>query len=207
MDPVDRQPDALIAGALNLPVVLGSIRKGRRSEAAAGLLLERVAAAGHRTRMLDLRELALPLYDEEDATEAHPAVGRFRQAMAESDAVVVLTPEYNHAYTSAVKNAIDYLHAELRRKPAAVCGLSGGQVGGARAVEQLKLVLIELHVVPIRASVYFNDARALFDEQGALLRPELVERIDEMIAELAWYARALTWGRAHLPIPQRRRAS
>jgi len=125
--------------------------------------------------------------------------------MARADAVIWLTPEYNHGYTSAVKNAIDYLHDELRRKPVAVCGLSGGMLGGARAVEQLKLVLIELHAVPIRDSVYFSDARSLFDPEGQLLRPEFIRRIDEVVAQLAWYARALKWGRANLPIPRRSR--
>ena len=85
----------------------------------------------------------------------------------------------------------------------AVCGLSGGGLGGARAVEQLKLVLIELHAVAIRDSVYFSDARSLFDQDGALLRPEYLGRIDDMLAELIWYARILTWGRAQVPLPMK----
>jgi NAD(P)H-dependent FMN reductase len=100
---------------------------------------------------------------------------------------------------------VDYLHAELRRKPVAVCGLSGGGLGGARAVEQLKLVLIEMHAVPIRDSVYFSDARALFDEQGALQQQNYLGRIDDMLAELIWYARVLTWGRAQVPLPVKSR--
>ena len=98
-------------------------------------------------------------------------MAKLKEIAAESDAIVWLTPEYNHGYTSAIKNAIDFLHAEIRRKPMAVCGLSGGTPGGARAVEQLKLVLLELRAVTIRDSVYFSDARNLFDQDGALLRP------------------------------------
>jgi NAD(P)H-dependent FMN reductase len=191
--------------SLNVPVVLGSIRKGRRSENAARLLAERVAALDHRTRIVDLRELNLPLYDEEEASEGHANVAAFRQIVHQADALVWLTPEYNHGYTSASKNAIDYLRPELRRKPVAVCGLSGGLVGGARAVEQFKQVLIELHAVPIRDSVYFSDARGIFDDAGRLLRPEIITRVDEVLAELIWYARTLAWGREHLPIPQRKR--
>jgi len=198
MEPVER-------ASLNVPVVLGSIRKGRRSENAARLLAERVAALDHRTHVVDLRELHLPLYDEEEASEGHANVATFRRLMNDADAVVWLTPEYNHGYTSVSKNALDYLRPELRRKPVAVCGLSGGLVGGARAVEQFKQVLIELHAVPIRDSVYFADARNLFDEAGRLLRPEIVTRVDEVLAELIWYARALAWGRQHLPIPRRHR--
>ena len=195
---------AAIPESLNIPVVLGSIRKGRRSFNAARLLVERIAEAGHRTQLVDLREYDLPMFDEEEASENHVGVAAFRQIIAESDAQVWLTPEYNHGYSSVVKNALDYLHGEIRRKPAAVCGLSGGGLGGARAVEQLKSVLIELHVVPIRESVYFSDARNLFDPSGALLRPEFLDRIDYVISDLAWYAQALRWARDTIPLPKRR---
>jgi NAD(P)H-dependent FMN reductase len=190
--------------ALTIPVILGSIRKGRRSHNAARLLVERVAEAGHRTQLVDLRELALPMFDEEEASEQHHGVAAFRQIIAESAAQIWLTPEYNHGYSSVVKNALDYLHGEIRRKPAVVCGLSGGAIGGARAVEQLKSVLIELHVVPIRESVYFTDARTLFDPEGLLLRPEFVDRIDYVISDLVWYAEALRWARETLTVPKRR---
>src|ERR1035437_6912925 len=143
------------------------------------------------------------MFDEEEASEQHHGVAAFRQIIAESAAQIWLTPEYNHGYSSVVKNALDYLHGEIRRKPAVVCGLSGGAIGGARAVEQLKSVLIELHVVPICESLYFTDARTLFDPEGLLRRPEFVDRIDYVISDLVWYAEALRWARETLPVPKR----
>ena len=188
---------------LSIPVVLGSVRPNRRSYRPALLLGERIAAAGCRTELLDLRALDLPMYGHDPDVESGPSVLALRATLERADAVIWLTPEFNHGYSSAVKNAIDYLHGELRRKPMAVCGLSGGQLGGARAVEQLKLVLIELHGLPIRDSVYFSDARNLFDEAGTLLVPAYTRRIDDMLGELVWYARALRWGRETLPLPVR----
>jgi NAD(P)H-dependent FMN reductase len=188
---------------LRIPVVLGSVRPRRLSERPARLLVERLEALGCRAPLIDLRELDLPVFGQRPDQDDHPGVGRLQALAAEADAMVWLTPEYNHGYTSAVKNAVDFLHAEIRRKPVAVCGLSRGGLGGARAVEQLKLVLIELHAVPIRDSVYFSDAHALFDEGGALRAPAYVGRIDDMVAELAWYARTLTWGRASVPLPSK----
>jgi NAD(P)H-dependent FMN reductase len=182
---------------------LGSIRRNRRSKRPADLLAQRIAAAGHRTELLDLRELALPMFDEEESSEQHAGVAHFRSAMDRADAIVWLSPEYNHAYTSAIKNAIDYLDDEIKRKPSVTCGLSGAAHGGVRASEALKAVLIELHGVPIRESVNFADARNLFDQEGTLLKPEYTRRIDYVVADLAWYARALKWGREHLPVPQR----
>src|SRR5436309_1422443 len=124
--------DLVTGEPLFIPVILGSIRRNRRSYYPARLLAERVAAAGHTTQLLDLRELALPIYDEEPETEAHPGVSVFREAIARSDASVWLSPEYNHSFTSAIKNAIDFLDDELKRKPVLACGLAGGMSGGIR---------------------------------------------------------------------------
>lgn len=198
------------APALTIPVVLGSVREHRLSEYPARLIAERLTALGHTAPLVDLRALDLPMFGQpaaegngsgSDRSRDQSGVAQLRAAAASADAMVWLTPEYNHSFTSAVKNAVDYLHSEIRRKPMAVCGLSGGGLGGARAVEQLKLVLIELHAVTIRDSVYFSDARGLFDSAGNLLRPEYERRIDDLIAELAWYAQVLTWGRTQVPLP------
>lgn len=193
------------APALTIPVVLGSVRENRLSERPARLIVERLEALGCTAPLLDLRALDLPIFGQGADQGGWPGVAALRAAADRADALVWLTPEYNHGYTSAVKNAVDFLHGELRRKPMAVCGLSGGGLGGARAVEQLKLVLIELHAVTIRDSVYFSDARGIFDEQGTLQRPEYVRRIDDLLAELLWYARVMTWGRAAVPLPQKSR--
>lgn len=190
-------------GRLFVPVVLGSIRRNRRSANAARLIVDRVTAVGHETELLDLKALELPMYDEEPESESHSGVVVLRQTLARADAVVWHTPEYNHSFTSAIKNAIDFVDEELRRKPSAVCGL-GGLSGGVRAAEQLKSVLIELHSVPIRDGVHFSDARGLFNTEGELLRPEFVPRIDLMLRELTWYARVLKWGRENVALPTRR---
>ena len=76
-------------------------------------------------------------------------------------------------------------------------------LGGVRAVEQLRQVLIELDALPIRESVYFGDAGRLFDDEGNLVRGEFVRRIDYALADLARYASTLRWGREHLPPPVR----
>jgi len=191
-DPVNAE----IERPLHIPVILGSIRKGRRSQRPAELFVERLRAAGHETRLLDLKELALPFYDEEAPAPA--PVREFLGALDRADATVWVAPEYNHAFPAPVKNAIEHVGKELRRKPAAICGVTKGALGGARGVELLKLTLIDLHVVPIRGSVYFADAGRLFDESGRLIAAQVGQRVDEVIAELAWYARSLRWGRESL---------
>ena len=126
----ETRPLEVTRPGLFIPVVLGSIRRNRRSFYPARLLAERIEAAGHRTELIDLRELRLPMYDEEEATDAHEAVLAFKATMARSDASVWLSPEYNHSFTGVIKNAIDFLHDELRRKAVAACGLTGGAQRG-----------------------------------------------------------------------------
>lgn len=190
MDPDSQRP-------LNIPVILGSIRKERRSLRPARYFLQRLLAAGHAGQLVDLKELALPFYDEEGPQA--PQVRDFLEILGRADATVWIAPEYNHAFSAAVKNAIEHVGRQLRRKPAAICGVSKGPLGGARGVQQLKLSLLDLHVAPVRGSVYFADASKLFDEEGRLLDSSISDRIDEVISELAWYARALRWGRENLP--------
>lgn len=189
---------------LFIPVILGSIREGRRSLHAASYLASRIGAAGHASEVVDLKELALPMYSEEDGEEQHAGVRVLRGVLGRSDASMWLSPEYNHSFTGAIKNAIDHVDTELRRKPVAACGLSGAAHGGVRASEGLKVVLIEMHAVPIRDSVHFSEARHLFDADGALLRPEFEQRVDLVVNELVWYARALKWARDTVPVPVRR---
>ena len=85
---------------LFIPVVCGSIRPNRRSLRPTQLIVDRVAEAGHETHLVDLRELDLPLYDEEVETEAHSGVAVLRQIMARSDASIwqSLRPE-RHRWT------------------------------------------------------------------------------------------------------------
>jgi NAD(P)H-dependent FMN reductase len=191
--------------ALNIPVILGSVRSGRASEKVAWLLRDRVEKAGHYSTLIDLKELALPVYGEELSSHARHAVASLGEHLTRSDASIWLTPEYNHGYTSAIKNAVDYLGDQLKRKPAVVCGLSSGIGGGIRAVEQFKQVLIEFHALPIRTSVYFGEAGQLFDEDGAVRHPSVVERVDAAVADLSWYATVLAWGRENVTLPDRHR--
>lgn len=104
------------------------------------------APAGTQTRMLDLRELNLPLLDEPKM----PAMGDYElestrewsQLVQSVDALVIVTPEYNGGYPASLKNALDSLYAEWEGKPVAAVGYGFG--GGARAVDALNLILANL---------------------------------------------------------------
>lgn len=121
------------------------------------------------------------------------------QRIAECDAFVVVTPEYNHGYPAPLKSLIDSTGLCWQTKPVAFVSY-GGVSGGLRAVEQLRQVFAELHVVSMRDSVSFASAWEQFDGEGRLRNSERAERtIATMLARLRWWAAALKTARAARP--------
>jgi NAD(P)H-dependent FMN reductase len=122
-----------------------------------------------------------------------------RTQLAEADAFVVVTPEYNHGYPAALKELIDSAGEEWYAKPVAFVSY-GGVSGGLRAVEQLRQVFAELHVVSIRDSVSFQNAWQLFDADGCPAEPgRCSAQMSRMLAKLHWWAIALRTARDKSP--------
>jgi NAD(P)H-dependent FMN reductase len=141
---------------LKIGIITGSTRPNRRSPDVAKWVLEAARARNDAEyELVDIHEFELPLLDE----PMPPSMGQYQKPhtkrwaakIASLDAFVFVTPEYNHGIPAALKNAIDFLFAEWHHKAAGF--VSYGGVGGARAVEQLRLVLAEVHVATVRAQV------------------------------------------------------
>jgi len=137
-------------------IILGSTRPNRNGEQVAnwvfGLASRRDDAE---FELIDLRDYPLPHLDE----PLPPSLGQYQHehtkqwaaTIASFDGFVIVTPEYNHGTSGVLKNAIDYLYAEWNNK--AVGFVSYGAVGGARAVEHLRLVAGELQMADVRQQV------------------------------------------------------
>jgi NAD(P)H-dependent FMN reductase len=154
--------------------------------------------------VLDLKEYELPFFNEgvspsfKQEPYAHPEVARFTKKVAEGDAYVMVTPEYNHSTSGVLKNALDWVYQEWNNKPVAF--VSYGSVGGARAVEHLRLIAIELQMAPIRAAVHIPGERyflVLFGQKDAQeLLSSLTEPTTAMLTQLLWWGQALKNARA-----------
>jgi NAD(P)H-dependent FMN reductase len=147
--------------------------------------------------IVDLRDYPLPFF--EGASPFYVPVSneiaqRWGKKVAELDGYIFVTAEYNRSITGVLKNALDWAYREYNRKPAAYLGY--GSVGGARAVEQLRLINVELQMAPTRSGVHIAGADAFalliqgksFEE---LELPNLVKSAQSMLEELAWWAKAL----------------
>lgn len=189
----------------NIKVIMGSVREGRFSERAARWIAGELAAReGVSVEVIDLRDYEMPFFNEavtpSTKTEpyTHEAVARFTAKIAEGDAFVIVSPEYNRGPSGVLKNALDWVYQEWNNKPVAF--VSYGTVGGARAVEQLRLSAIELQMAPIREAVQINGERyypALFGKADPEeLLQSYGEKAARMIDQLLWWARALKNARA-----------
>ena len=144
---------------LKIGIVLGSTRPNRNGEAVAKWVFEH---AQQRTdadvELVDVADFNLPLLDE----PIPPSQGKYSKdhtkrwaAKIESfDAYVFVTPEYNHATSGAMKNALDFLYREWNNKAAGF--VAYGSAGGVRAVENLRLICAELQIATVRAQVAFS---------------------------------------------------
>jgi NAD(P)H-dependent FMN reductase len=181
-------------------VIVGSVRPTRFAEKPANWI------AGHLrqhsavdTRILDLVDYAMPMY-EEPLPPAFPgrppftneAVLRWTAEIAESDGFVIVTPEYNHGYPPVLKNALDYVYAEWHRKPVAF--VSYGEVAGARSVSQLRDVVAVLGMASMRKAVQIPFTSLMAHYRGGDVAAELATLDDSasiMIDELLWWTMAL----------------
>ena len=122
----------------------------------------------------------------------HDAVTRWSKAIDRLDGMVFVTAEYNHGIPAVLKNALDYAASEFRRKPAAFIGYGG--VGGARAVEQLRLICVELQIAPLRPAVHIGlePYLAIADGRKSCADFDFLETsATAMIEDLGWWVRAL----------------
>jgi NAD(P)H-dependent FMN reductase len=192
---------------LRVLVVIGTTRDGRfGSHIRSWVLASLRRRPGFDVDVLDLRDHPLPFFDgipparapREYANDAVATVGRQIDA---ADAYVVVTGEYNHGYPAVLKNLLDWTFPEWQRKPVGFVGW--GNVGGARAIEQLREVVIEMEMAPIRFAVHVLPTtmiavRSAEDTEWPADAPvfaDLAPRMDLLVEDLTWWAVTLKAGR------------
>ncbi|MCL5224312.1 MAG: NAD(P)H-dependent oxidoreductase, partial [Patescibacteria group bacterium] len=154
---------------IKLRVILGSTRQGRLGDKLAKWIHDLAKERGDLdVELLDLRDYPLPFLGEEARSASEPAdklIAAWATKVSEADGFIIATAEYNHGYPAVLKNALDSIKNEWSNKPVAFVSW-GGVSGGARAVEQLRQVVVELQMVPIRNAVHIPFVWNLMDDDG-----------------------------------------
>ncbi len=183
---------------LFIPVLLGTPRQGRFSEHAARFIFEETRdRSGVETELIDVRNLPLTTSDAGESIKD----SRFSATVARADALIIVTPEYNHSFPGILKHVLDTNLKEYIHKAVGVCGVSAGIFGGARAIENLLPTLRELGLVTIFWDVNFPKVHNSFDSDGKLKDLEGKRRhFDQFIKELIWMAKTLRHGRENITL-------
>src|ERR1043165_5128221 len=148
---------------LFIPVILGTVRKGRASENVAKFVFEQVKQREDvTTELIDIRDLKFPIDDAGEQIKD----ARFSETCKRADGFVIVTPEYNHGYPGMLKHALDMNLEEYIHKAVGICGVAAGPFGGTRVIEALLPVMRELGLVTTFTDVNFGHAGKIFDENG-----------------------------------------
>ena len=193
---------------MKVAVIIGAVREGRKTPIQAKWVMNTLSRMDDvQAELVDLKDYPLPLFNEPVSPRYNPERKPIAEAqkwldkLAEFEAYVFVTPEYNHSVPGALKNALDYVDWQLNRKPAAV--VSHGSAGGARAEVALKEILSESRMVPMSTipGVAMTGMSELLDEDGNLDEAALANpygpqaALEKLLEELKWYSDALSAAR------------
>jgi NAD(P)H-dependent FMN reductase len=180
-----------------IAIIISTTREGRFGDRPTQWLLDLAATRGGAVfEVVDLRVYPLPFFNEPASPAYVPhenAIARsFGSKIAEFDGYIFITAEYNHGIPAVLKNALDHVYSQFTRKPIAFIGYGG--VGAARAVEQLRLVAVELQAAPLRNAVHIGLAEFIgLLQQGKAFSDYsyLEQSANLMLDDLIWWTNAL----------------
>lgn len=191
---------------IKIKIILGTVRQGRFGERPARWIMDQLKEWPEvDAELLDLKDYPMPFFDSAMSPSMmkmkypNDVVQRWSAKINDGDAFIMISPEYNHGYSSVIKNALDWLSPEWGKKP--VSFVSYGSASGARAIEQLREVAIELNMVPIKKSMHipwdvmmksFQNAGISNDELLTPMRKSMgPDHLADLVNNLLWYAKML----------------
>ena len=183
-----------------LALIIGSTRPQRFADKPADWLLEQAAEREDFTLdRLDLRDFDLPFFAEASSNLRSPTLDpkalAWQDAIRPYDGYVFVVAEYNHSITAALKNALDQAYVEWVHKPFSALGYGG--TGGARAIEHLRAISIELQMVPSKFSAHIGGSDLFkihpFGENQPIddIADAIKPSVDAMFDDLVWWSTTL----------------
>ena len=161
------------------------------SERVATFVMSRLALVPDvAAELVDLRELNLPIMEERlgKIEPTPPPVAELGAKIVATDAIVIVTPEYNRGYPGVLKNALDYYFKEYKRKVVALVTVSDGGRGGVNCWAQLVPIFVRMGAIVSPPNVEVERVDKSFADDGTALDPIYIKRTDFMISELVWLA-------------------
>jgi chromate reductase len=182
-----------VSSVHRVAVLVGSLRKASINRKVAHALAE---LASDRLKLEIVEIGALPHYNPDLEEDVPPAWATFRRQVADADAVLFVTPEYNRSVPGALKNAIDvgsrpYGKSVFAGKPAAIVSVSPGALAAFGANHHLRQSLVFLDMPTMQQpEAYIGNAGTLFDGSGRLANPSTADFLRKVMTSFeAWIDR------------------
>lgn len=137
---------------MNIPIILGTARAGRQSAKVADFIYTEVKKNNFKTEIIDVKDYRLSATDRSEKTIQ---AKKFAQKLKESDALIIVSPEYNHSYPGELKMFLDLLYTQYYQLPVGICSVSSGIFGGVRMTEKLIPLLINFGMLAIKETLIF----------------------------------------------------
>ena len=180
-----------------IAVIISSIRPTRFGDKPAQWIADHTAARGDvDVEIVDLKDYPLPLFDAAASDFWMPTpnevAAKWQAKLNEFDGYIIVTAEYNRSITGALKNAIDWAYKPFIKKAVAFVGY--GSVGGARAIEHLRNIMVELQAVPVRHAVHIGGSDFIPIMMGQKSWDDTKGNFDmfvpELLDNLVWWTNA-----------------
>jgi NAD(P)H-dependent FMN reductase len=182
---------------LSIPLLLGTPRKNRESEAVAKWVFSKMRERSDiEPQYFDVCDFDLP--HNQYGPEIKDQFPEWRDAIIAADGLVIVTPEYNHGYPGSLKSVLDLLLQEYIHKAVALVGVSSHNWGGTRVIEACVPMVRELGLAVTFTDLHFPFAGQKFDENGKLLDEAYEKRVQGFLDEIVWMGRVLKWGRENV---------
>ena len=170
-------------------IIIGSVRNERRSHLLANFIQQQLSAKGTETDIIDLSRTPLPVYGMDGPDTAHIApIGR---KLEQSDALILVTPEYHGSFSGALKNMLDYYWAEFQKKPIGVATASSGKMGGINASSQLQHVILSLGAYALPLKLLVPEIHQAFDDTNSPVHESVTGNTEKFLNEFLWYTDAI----------------
>lgn len=178
----------------HIAIISSSIRTGRQSHRVAQYFKNYLESNSLATaEVLDLAAYNFPLFEERLSYQKDPSAAAldFSAKIKAADGVLIVTPEYNGGYPASLKNAIDLLYSEWRRKPVAISTVSAGGFAGTQVITSLQFSLWKMQAWTVPAQFPVPKVQEAFDENGIPADPASTDkRAATFIGELLWCVEA-----------------
>ena len=174
-------------------VIAGSVRSERQGIKVANWIVRKLEERNHEVSLVDPLSLNLPLLDKmyKEMQNPNDTLQNLYHTIKNADGYIVVSPEYNHSVSAALKNTLDYFLEEYFFKPSGIVSYSAGPFGGVVAGNHLRQILAEMGTPAISSQFPISKVQEVFDEQGNLKDQNYDRRIVRFLDEFDWYVDAL----------------